>query len=120
MVRREETDRSGCTAHDQERHEKRILASHEIADASEEECAKRTDDKPDSKRREVSDQREGVITVGIEERRDCYCETAEDVEVVPLDHGTDCGSGDDLPRISRDENGSIRVRAWRSVARLQH
>src|ERR1041385_2860369 len=102
MKRRQETDRGSRAAHDQQRHEKRIFASHEITDASEEERTKRTDDKTDSKRREISDERECVVAVRIEERRDYYCEAAEDVEVVPLDHGTDCGRGDYLPRISRN------------------
>ena len=30
------------------------------------------------------------LPFGIEERRDCYGETAKDVEVVPFDHGADC------------------------------
>ena len=44
----------------------------------------------DSKRREVSDERKRVVTFRIEERRDGDGETAEDIEVVPFDHGSDC------------------------------
>src|SRR6185369_4118442 len=64
----QETDRGGRAAHDQQRHEKRILASDEIADASEEKCTERTDYKSDGERRKISDERECVVTFGIEER----------------------------------------------------
>ena len=88
-IGRQETDRGGGAAHDQQRHEKRVLASYQIADTSKEKRPKRPDDKSDCEGREVSDKRECVVTFRVEERCDRYGETAKDIKVVPLDHGTD-------------------------------
>ncbi len=54
-VRRQETDRGRGAAHNDQRHEKRVLSSDEIADASKEECAERTDYKSDREGRQVGD-----------------------------------------------------------------
>ena len=83
-------DQCSSATHDQQRDEERILASHQIADASEEECSEGANHKSDGEGREVSDQRQRVVTFGIKERSDGYGEAAKDVEVVPLDHGADC------------------------------
>ena len=61
-------DQRGGAAHNQEGDEKRILAPNEIADAPEEECAERAHDEADRKRRQVSDEREGVVAFRVEER----------------------------------------------------
>src|SRR5262249_50344932 len=87
----------GRAAHHQQRDKKGVLPSHQITDSAEEQSAERPHHKPDRKRRQVSDQRECFVTVRIKERRDSYGETAEDVEVVPFDHGTDCRCCDYLP-----------------------
>src|SRR6185503_3736166 len=51
----QETDRGGGAAHNDQRYEKRILSSDEIADASKEECSERTDYKSDREGRQVGD-----------------------------------------------------------------
>jgi hypothetical protein len=45
-VSRQETDQLGRAAHNQKRHQEGIFASHQIADASEEERPERTNYKP--------------------------------------------------------------------------
>ena len=59
--------------------------------------AERPHDEPDRERREIRDDRERVVALGIEERRNDRGQTSENVEVVPLDHRADGRRGDDLP-----------------------
>ena len=87
----------GGAAHDRERHQKGVLASYEIPDASEEEGTERTDEKTDGEGGEIGDVRESVVAGRIEFRGKDGGEAAEDVEVVPLDHGADGGGEDYAP-----------------------
>ena len=96
-VGRQESDRGRRAAHDEQRHEKGALPPDQVADPAEEERAERPHDEAHGKRREVGDQRQRVIARRIEERRDGRGQAAEDVEVVPLDHGADGRRRDDLP-----------------------
>src|SRR6185369_7084756 len=64
-VSRQKTDQRGGAAHDEQGHEKSVLASDQVADASEKERPKRAHDKADRKRREISDQRNSIIALGI-------------------------------------------------------
>ena len=96
-IGRQEADDRRRAAHDEERDEKRVLAADEIADPPEEQRPERPDDEPDRKRRQVRDERDRVVARRIEQRRDDRGQTAEDVEVVPLDHRPHGRRGDDLP-----------------------
>ena len=96
-VRRQKTDQRRGATHDQQRDQERVLASHQIADAAKEKRAERAHHEADRESRQISDQRERVISLRIKQRRDDGRETSEDVEVVPLDHGTDRGRRDDFP-----------------------
>src|SRR5215212_1379053 len=79
---------NGCcrSTHDQQCYEERKLSSDEIADAPEYKSPRGPDGKPDSECRESFQEIRGRISFGVELRRDDCRETAEDVEVVPLDH----------------------------------
>src|SRR5438105_8713386 len=96
-VRRQKTDQGGGSAHDKQRHQKSIFASDQITYAAKEEGAERTNHEPHCKRGEISDQRERVVALWIEERRDDGRETAENVEVIPLDHRANRRCADHLP-----------------------
>ena len=78
-----------CAAHDEQRHEKGALPPDEVADAAEKERAERADDEAHGKCRQVGDERQRVVARRVEERRNRRGQAAEDVEVVPLDHGAD-------------------------------
>src|SRR5262249_41111092 len=66
-------------------------------DAAKEESPKRADDEAYRECRQIRDQRERVVSRWIKQRRNNCGQTAEDVEVVPLDHRADGGRGNYLP-----------------------
>ena len=113
-VGRQKTNQRRRAAHDQQRHQERILASDQIADAAKEERAKRTNDEAHRKRREVSDQRHCVVALRIKERRNYCGQAAKDVEVIPLDHCADRRGADDLP------DSSLFIHAFGSSLSRQH
>src|SRR5207302_9831062 len=69
------------------RHQKSVLAPHQIADAAKEQRAERTHQKAHRKGGQVGDVSERVIPGGIKLRPQDRRQTAEYVEVIPLDHG---------------------------------
>ena len=97
LERRQHADQRGGAAHDDQRHEERVLPPDQVADATEEQRPERADDEPDREGHQVDDQREQVVARRVKQRRDDRGERPEDVEVVPLDHRPRGGGGDHLP-----------------------
>ncbi len=93
-IGRQHADERRRAAHDQERDEERVLAADQVADPTEEQRAERPDDKADRERRQVGNQRQGLVALGIEQRCDDGGETSKNIEVVPLDHRSDGRGGD--------------------------
>ncbi len=81
-------------AHDREGDDEGYPAPHKVADAPEEEGAERAHQKTDGERGQVGDQGEGVVPGRIELDRQNGGQRAEDVEVIPLDHGPGGGAED--------------------------
>jgi hypothetical protein len=104
-VGRQHPDQRGRGAHDDQRHQERIFAADEVADAAEEQRTERPHDEADRERRQVGNQRERLVAARIEKRGDHARQAAEDVEVVPLDHRPDRRRGDDLPDLAVARNG---------------
>ena len=91
---RQEADGCGGEAHDGEGHDECDSAADEVAETPKEECAKRTHEEADRERGQVGDESERIVARRIELGREDGRERAEDIEVVPLDHGA-CGRADD-------------------------
>jgi hypothetical protein len=64
-----------------------ITAAKQVADAAKEERTKRPHQESDSKCGEIGDERECIVAGWIELYGEYRCKRAEDVKVVPLDHG---------------------------------
>src|SRR6185436_19309809 len=87
-------------------------APNQIANPAKEESAKWTDHKADCERREISNQRERVVALRIEQRRDNRGQTSKDVEVIPLDHGAHRRRADDLPDASVFSHAGASSLSW--------
>jgi hypothetical protein len=101
LVGGQDADRGGRAAHDEEGDEEGVLATDEVSDPPEEDRAERPHDEADREGRQVRDEGEGVVAGRVELRRDDRRERAEDVEVVPLDHGPGRRCADHLPDLAR-------------------
>jgi hypothetical protein len=86
-VRREHADRDRRDAHDHDRYEERVFATHEIADAAEHEGAKRPHEKHRRVRRKRREQCGGVVALREEQRREERRQRRVEIEVVPLENG---------------------------------
>ena len=84
-------------AHDHQSDEEGIFAANEVAEAAKEESAEGTHDEADGEGRKIGDEGEGVVAGGVDLRGEDRGKAAEEVEVVPLDHGAD-GRGEDDAR----------------------
>jgi hypothetical protein len=96
-VARQESNRRGSSAHDQQRGEEGELSSGNISDTAEYQRPERPDGESHRKGRQRLEEGRCRISPGKELGGDDRGETAEDVEIVPLDHRTDRRSGDHLP-----------------------
>src|SRR5262249_4902118 len=88
---------SGPPAHDNQRHQKGIFAAHQIADPTEEQRAEGPDHEAYREGRQVGQVSEGVVARWVELQGQDGGETAEDKEVVPLDHRSEGRRQDDMP-----------------------
>jgi hypothetical protein len=99
VISRQKTD-CGCgSAHQQQRHQKSVLASDQIADASKKQRAERSHNKANGKGHQVSDHCHSVVSGRIKQRRDDGGQRAENIKIVPFDHRPDSGSDDDAPDV---------------------
>jgi hypothetical protein len=89
LVARQKPNCRSRAAHDQQGGEERELSAGEIADASEDESSERPHREPDREGCQSLEKSSGGISAGKELRRNDRGETAEDVEVIPLDHRAD-------------------------------
>jgi hypothetical protein len=95
VIRGQHADERGSRAHDREGDDESETAAHHVADAAEEERAKRADEKSNGECGEVGDECEGVVAGRIELKRENGGQAAEDEEIVPLNHGAGSGGEDD-------------------------
>src|SRR5439155_1508843 len=93
-VTRDDADERGGYAHAAERDQERVLATHEIADAAEEERSERADQESCREGPDGLDQPRPGPALREELYRQDRGQAAEDVKIVPLDHVSD-GCGDD-------------------------
>jgi len=114
MVRvgRQKADGRRGSAHDDQRDKEGALPTHQIANSPEEERTKRTDHEADREGGQVGHERERVVARRIEQWGDDRGEAAENIEVVPLDHGTDSGRRNDLQIRERRESPQTPIPRW--------
>ena len=92
----QQTDGSRGAAHDDQGDEEGDFAACHVSNAAEEERAEGADEEADGEGGQIGDEGEGVVTRRIELGGEDRSERAEDVEVVPLDHGSGRGGEDDV------------------------
>src|SRR4029077_20339257 len=114
-VARHQPDERRRESHSAERDEKRVLAAHQVADATEYERAKRTDQEPRGERADILDEVRPGLTLREELRSEESGEAAEDVEVVPLDHVSDGCGDDDSAQFLHGERRSGHNSLWSVV-----
>jgi hypothetical protein len=76
---------------------KGIFAANQIADATEEQCAERPDEEAHGKGGEISDICKGVVARRVEFQSQHGRKAAENIEVIPFDHGSDSGRQNHSP-----------------------
>src|SRR5205085_2422377 len=87
-ISRHQADKESAATHEDERNQKCIFASHQVADSSKEKRSKGTHDKANRKSGQIRDVGECVISRREEFQGQNCCKTSKDIEVVPLDHGS--------------------------------
>src|SRR4029077_7352054 len=97
LVGGQQANQSGSAAHDRQRDEEGVFAPNEVADTSEEQSAERAHHKSDSEGSEIGDVREGGVAGWIEHGREENGKAAENVKVIPLDHGANGGGKNYAP-----------------------
>ena len=86
-----ETNHKRGSTHDGKRHEEGILAADKVPYPSKKECAKGTHQETNGECGEIGDVGKGVISGRIEFHREDGGKAAENIKVIPLDHGADRG-----------------------------
>src|SRR5262249_19829510 len=81
-----QTDKKSSKAHHRERHQEGILSAYQIANPSKKEGSERTNNESYGEGGKVSDEGKRGVSGRIEFQRQNGRQTAEYVEVVPLDH----------------------------------
>ena len=84
---RQQTHREGRETHDDDRHQKGVLAANQIADSAEHQGAKRPDQKTHRIGCEGRKQGGRFIAFREEERGEERCECGVQIKVVPLENG---------------------------------
>jgi hypothetical protein len=93
----QQADEGSGAAHDGKRDQKGIFAANQIADATKEQCAERPHEEAHGKRGEISDISKGVVARGVEFQSQHGRKAAENIEVIPFDHGSDSGRQNHSP-----------------------
>ena len=86
-VGRQQADGEGRQAHHEDRDEEGILASHEIADAPEDDSAEGTNEEASRVGRKGREQRSGVVARWEEERREEWSQRRVEIKVIPFENG---------------------------------
>src|SRR6267378_546527 len=126
-VARDEPDEGRRQTHTAQRNQERVLATHQVADTAEQECAKWADQEPGREGADVLDESGPGGACREKLRSEERGEAAEDVEIVPFDHVPDCCGDDDPAKVLHGElgrshnslgsaGGGLRVRSkWHLV-----
>src|SRR5207249_650788 len=83
-----QADEKGSKAHHRERDQEGILAAYQVAYSSEEERPKRAHHESNGEGSEIGDVGKGGVPRRVEFQGENCGETSENIEVVPLDHGS--------------------------------
>ncbi len=95
-VARRKADEKRREAHDEDRDEKRVLAPHEIPEPAEHQRTEGADRKPGGERQQRKDECAGRVQCGKELLGDDRGERPVEIEVIPLEYGTQAGSEHDF------------------------
>ena len=103
-------DEEGADAHQGHRDQEGVFASDHVAEATEDQRAKRADGEAGRKGEQRKDEADIRRHVGEEVFGKERAQRSVDVEVVPLENGAERGSENDLSLLSRHSSGADAAR----------